>query len=168
MGGSEALIASVFTQVAGTALGMANKPSAPPDNSAQLAAEREAREEEQRKKEADERRRQRENVTEARQLEQKRQDPAAKRQTTLANGATGLTDAAVISAFAKIAPLVLEGGFRGAGRGYGEELSREQLREMMKDPRFSDPARLDKEYVKKVNDGFDALYPGDYIPGSRI
>jgi len=76
--------------------------------------------------------------------------------------------AAVISAFAKIAPLVLEGGFRGAGRGYGEELSREQLREMMKDPRFSDPARLDKEYVKKVNDGFDALYPGDYIPGSRI
>ncbi|MBI9078478.1 MAG: hypothetical protein JEY79_01900 [Pseudodesulfovibrio sp.] len=76
--------------------------------------------------------------------------------------------AAVISAFAKIAPLVLEGGFRGAGRGYGEELTREQLREMMKDPRYHDPVQRDQTYVKKVRKGFETLYPGDYIPGSRI
>ena len=76
--------------------------------------------------------------------------------------------AAVISAFAKIAPLVLEGGFRGSSRGYGEELSRDQLREMMKDPRYSDPAQRDEAYVKKIRQGFETLYPGDYVPGSRI
>jgi len=75
--------------------------------------------------------------------------------------------AAVISAFAKIAPLVLEGGFRGSSRGWGEELTREQLRDMMKDPRYSDPARRDDEYVKKIRQGFESLYPGDYVPGSR-
>ncbi len=75
--------------------------------------------------------------------------------------------AVVISAFAKIAPLVLEGGFRGSSRGYGEELSREQLREMMKDPRYSDPTQRDEAYVKKIRQGFETLYPGDYVPGSR-
>jgi hypothetical protein len=75
--------------------------------------------------------------------------------------------AAVISAFAKMAPLVLEGGFRGSSRGWGEELSRDQLREMMKDPRYSDPTQRDEAYVKKIRQGFETLYPGDYIPGSR-
>jgi hypothetical protein len=76
--------------------------------------------------------------------------------------------AAVINAFAKLAPMVLEGGLRGSARAWGEDLSLERLREMMRDPRFSDPSRRDKEFVKKVNQGFEALYPGDYVPGSRL
>ncbi len=76
--------------------------------------------------------------------------------------------AAVINAFAKIAPLVLESGLRGTGNGWGEELSREKLREMMKDPRYHDPSKRDPEYVKTVRKGFETLYPGDYVPGSRI
>lgn len=76
--------------------------------------------------------------------------------------------AAVISAFAKIAPLVLESGMRSTGSGWGEELSREKLREMMQDPRYHDPIKRDSEYVKKVRKGFETLYPGDYVPGSRL
>ncbi|MBG0791646.1 MAG: hypothetical protein H0S80_14235 [Desulfovibrionaceae bacterium] len=76
--------------------------------------------------------------------------------------------AAVINAFAKLAPMVLEGGLRGSARAWGEDLSLERLREMMRDPRFADPSRRDKEFVKKVNQGFELLYPGDYMPGSRI
>jgi len=76
--------------------------------------------------------------------------------------------AAVISAFAKLAPMVLEGGMRGSARAWGEDLTIERLREMMKDPRFSDPSRRDQDFIKKVNEGFEILYPGDYIPGSRI
>ena len=76
--------------------------------------------------------------------------------------------AAVINAFAKIAPLVLESGLRGAPKGWGEELSREKLREMMQDPRYHDPNKRDSEFVKKVRKGFETLYPGDYVPGSRI
>nr|WP_287411655.1 hypothetical protein [Pseudodesulfovibrio sp.] len=76
--------------------------------------------------------------------------------------------AAVINAFAKIAPLVLEGGLRGSTKGWGEDLSIERLREMMKDPRFSDPSKRDSTFVKKVNEGFEMLYPGDYVPGSRL
>ncbi|MDD3313750.1 hypothetical protein, partial [Pseudodesulfovibrio sp.] len=76
--------------------------------------------------------------------------------------------ATVISAFARIAPLVLESGLRGSARGWGEELSKEKLLEMMRDPRYSDPLKRDNAYVKKVRDGFKTLYPGDYIPGSRI
>ncbi len=82
---------------------------------------------------------------------------------------TGAGDrAAVISAFAKIAPLVLESGLRGAATGWGEELSREKLREMMQDPRYHDPVRRDQAFVKKVRQGFETLYPGDYTPGGRI
>ena len=82
---------------------------------------------------------------------------------------TGAGDrAAVISAFAKIAPLVLEGGLRGSTKGWGEDLTIEQLREMMQDPRYKDPTRRDEKFVKKVNQGFELLYPGDYTPGSRI
>ena len=76
--------------------------------------------------------------------------------------------AAVINAFAKIAPLVLESGLRGTGQGWGEELSREKLREMMQDPRYHDPLKRDPEYVKQVRKGFETLYPGDYAPGSRL
>ena len=82
---------------------------------------------------------------------------------------TGAGDrAAVISAFAKIAPLVLESGLRGSSHGWGEELSREKLREMMRDPRYSDPYHRDDEYIKKVRQGFERLYPGEYVPGSRL
>lgn len=75
---------------------------------------------------------------------------------------------AVINAFARMAPLVLEGGMRGSGSGWGEELSREKLRAMMQDPRYHDPLKRDPEYVKKVRKGFETLYPGDYVPGSRL
>jgi hypothetical protein len=75
--------------------------------------------------------------------------------------------AAVISAFAKIAPLVLESGLRGSARGWGEELSKEKLMEMMRDPRYADPAQRDDGFVNKVREGFKILYPGEYIPGSR-
>ncbi len=82
---------------------------------------------------------------------------------------TGAGDRApVIAAFAKLAPLVLEGGLRGSGGGWGEDLSLERLREMMRDPRFADPARREPDFVKKVNQGFERLYPGDYVPGSRV
>ncbi len=76
--------------------------------------------------------------------------------------------AAVVNAFAKIAPLVLESGLRGTGNGWGEELSREKLREMMQDPRYHDPLKRDPKYVKQVRQGFETLYPGDYVPGGRI
>lgn len=82
---------------------------------------------------------------------------------------TGAGDrAAVISAFARIAPLVLESGMRGAASGWGEELSREKLREMMQDPRYHDPLKRDDAFVAKVRKGFEILYPGDYVPGSRL
>jgi hypothetical protein len=76
--------------------------------------------------------------------------------------------AAVISAFAKIAPLVLESGMRGSGSGWGEELSRGKLREMMQDPRYHDPLNRDPDFVKQGRQGFETLYPGDYVPGSRL
>jgi len=82
---------------------------------------------------------------------------------------TGAGDRApVIAAFAKMAPLVLESGIRGSGDGWGEELSREKLREMMQDPRYHDPIKRDPKYVEKVRKGFETLYPGDYVPGSRL
>ncbi|WP_338668901.1 hypothetical protein [Pseudodesulfovibrio methanolicus] len=76
--------------------------------------------------------------------------------------------AAVIGAFARIAPLVLESGLRGSARGWGEDLTIERLREMMQDPRYKDPTKREDSFVKKVNQGFELLYPGDYVPGSRI
>ena len=76
--------------------------------------------------------------------------------------------AAVINAFAKLAPMVLEGGLRGSAKAWGEDLSLERLREMMQDPRYKDPSHRDKDFVKKVNQGFELLYPGDYVPGSRL
>ena len=90
MGGSEALIASFFTQVVSSAIGVSKKQNSQSDTSAQLAAERKAKEDELAQKEADERRRKRGKVTEARLLERKRMNPALNRQTTLANGGAGL------------------------------------------------------------------------------
>ena len=90
MGGSETLIASFFTQVVSSAIGASQNQARSPDTSAQLAAERKAKEDELAKKEADERRRKRGKVVEARELEKKRLKPAANKQTTLANGGAGL------------------------------------------------------------------------------
>jgi len=79
---------------------------------------------------------------------------------------TGAGDhAAVISAFAKIAPMVLESGLRGSTRGWGEDLSREKLEEMMLDPRYSDPYKRDDAYIRKIREGFKLLYPGKHESG---
>lgn len=83
--------------------------------------------------------------------------------------ATGAGDrAAVISAFARMAPLLLENGLRGEGMDQGPDLTREKLVEMMRDPRYSDPLKRDSAYVKKIRNGFKQLYPGDYVPGTRV
>lgn len=37
--------------------------------------------------------------------------------------------------------------------------NREQLEEMMRDPRYHDPTRRDPAWIKAVEDGFKALYP---------
>ncbi|BCS89091.1 hypothetical protein [Pseudodesulfovibrio sediminis] len=76
--------------------------------------------------------------------------------------------ATVINAFAKIAPLVLESGMRSGAAGWGEDMTIEQLREMMRDPRYHDPSRRDAAFVKKVDQGFELLYPGEYVSGNRI
>ena len=75
--------------------------------------------------------------------------------------------AAVISAFARMAPLVLEGSLRGASPGFEKGLTKAKLQEMMKDPRYHDPLRRDDEFVRKIQDGFKALYPGQYSPNGR-
>lgn len=93
------------------------------------------------------------------------------RQTALAVGGEELLDAleatragnraAVISAFARMAPLVLEGRFKGR-KGMNEgEASAQKLREMMRDPRYADPTRRDPEFVKRIEDGFRSLYPAE-------
>ncbi|MUM77277.1 hypothetical protein GKC30_06500 [Pseudodesulfovibrio sp. F-1] len=71
MGGSPALITSVFSGVAGV-LGAGQQRSSGSNRSAELAAERARQEEEQRQKEARERKREREKLLEARTVEQKR------------------------------------------------------------------------------------------------
>lgn len=91
MGGGTAALSMV-----GSVLGMVsnmskahNRPEAP-DNSAQLEAQRRAREEEQRKEEAAQRHKDRERVLEAREMDKKR--AAAKGKTTLSAGAAGLLE----------------------------------------------------------------------------
>ncbi|WP_285907464.1 hypothetical protein [Pseudodesulfovibrio pelocollis] len=71
MGGSPALITSVFSSVVG-ALGSGQQRQSGSDRSAELAAERARQEEEQRLKEARERKREREKLLEARTVDQKR------------------------------------------------------------------------------------------------
>lgn len=91
------------------------------------------------------------------------------RQTALAVGGEDLLDAlestragdraAVISAFARMAPLVLEGRFKGRKGVTDEILDRSRLQEMMRDPRYSDPIRRDADFVRRIEEGFRALYP---------
>lgn len=90
MGGSGiSLISSVIGMIAS-----ADKPSVP-DNSANLEAERKAREEEQRQKEAAERRRERDKVMEARSAEKTSE---VKAKSLLASGSAGLKEDATVAA----------------------------------------------------------------------
>ncbi|KAB1441655.1 hypothetical protein [Pseudodesulfovibrio senegalensis] len=74
---------------------------------------------------------------------------------------TGAGDrAAVISAFARLAPLVLEGRFRNERAASGVPLDRAQLEAMMRDPRYHDPLERDPEWVRRIEEGFQTLYPG--------
>lgn len=101
----------------------------------------------------------------------------AARQTALALGGedllgildeTGAGDrAAVINALARVAPLVLEGSLRHRAVPGAGALTLERLREMMRDPRYSDPSARDPEFVRRVVQGFETLYPGEYQPGPR-
>lgn len=93
------------------------------------------------------------------------------RQAALAVGGEELLDAleqtragnraSVINAFARMAPLVLEGRFRGRKGLEDGEMTPDKLREMMRDPRYSDPLRRDPAFVQRIEEGFKALYPGE-------
>jgi hypothetical protein len=48
----------------------------------------------------------------------------------------------------------------------GAGLSDAKLREMMRDPRYTDPTRRDPEFVKQIEDGWRTLYPGP-MPASH-
>lgn len=63
----------------------------------------------------------------------------------------------VLNAFAEIAPLVTEGKFKGPKGLRNKGYTREELREMQKDPRFRDPRKRDEAFVKKVRDGYENL-----------
>lgn len=99
------------------------------------------------------------------------------RQAVLALGGETLLDALdrsgagdraeVINAFAKVAPLILEGRFKGGGADNGPGMTKARLREMMRDPRYLDPVRRDPDFVAQVTRGFEALYPGEYTQESR-
>ncbi len=78
---------------------------------------------------------------------------------------TGAGDrASVISAFARLAPLVLEGRFRNNGAESESPLDRSQLETMMRDPRYHDPLERDPQWVRRIEDGFRALCPGRNRP----
>lgn len=93
------------------------------------------------------------------------------RQAAMAVGGEELLDAlertgagnraAVINAFARMAPLVLEGRFRGRKGLENGKMTPEKLREMMRDPRYSDPLKRDESFVRRIEEGFRALYPGE-------
>lgn len=57
--------------------------------------------------------------------------------------------------------LGLKGGKGPLGdpKNGGEPLTKEQLREMMQDPKYYDPDHRDDAYVKKIRAGFEALHP---------
>ncbi|WP_320174939.1 capsid assembly protein [Maridesulfovibrio sp.] len=63
----------------------------------------------------------------------------------------------VLNAFAEIAPLVTESKFKGPKKGKSGVYTREELRKMQQDPRFSDPTKRDDAYVKKVREGYKEL-----------
>lgn len=66
------------------------------------------------------------------------------------------SDSRVLEAFARIRPLVAEGSLRNGAPADGQ-LTREQLREMQRDPRYADPQRRDPEFVKRIEAGYQAL-----------
>lgn len=76
-------------------------------------------------------------------------------------------DACVVQAFARMAPLVSEPGLRGKDAGAAGSLTPQRLREMMRDPRYFDPSRRDADFVRQVQQGFEALYPGEQAPAAR-
>jgi hypothetical protein len=76
-------------------------------------------------------------------------------------------DACVVQAFARMAPLVSESSLRGKNAGAAASLTPQRLREMMRDPRYFDPSRRDADYVRQVQQGFEALYPGEQTPAPR-
>ena len=76
-------------------------------------------------------------------------------------------DACVLQAFARMAPLVSESSLRGKIAGPAASLTPQRLREMMRDPRYYDPARRDPDYVRQVQQGFETLYPGEQPPAQR-
>lgn len=81
---------------------------------------------------------------------------------------TGAGDkAAVVNAFARVAPLLLEGRLRNRGPAGVEPLTEARLKEMMRDPRYFDPTRRDPDFVRQVTEGFERLHPGLYEPGAR-
>lgn len=66
-------------------------------------------------------------------------------------------NAIVLNAFARLAPQVTEGKLKGPKKGKSGVYTREELRKMQQDPRFSDPAKRDEAYVKKVRAGYEKL-----------
>lgn len=76
---------------------------------------------------------------------------------------TGAADRAVlINALARVAPLVLEGSLRHQGADGPQALGLEELRAMIRDPRYHDPSRRDPSFVARVDQGFQRLFPGSY------
>lgn len=59
-----------------------------------------------------------------------------------------------------------EGHFR-PGETEAGGLTKAKLREMKRDPRYHDPAQRDPDFVKQVEAGYDALYPGDQNASSE-
>ena len=76
-------------------------------------------------------------------------------------------DACVLQAFARMAPLVSESSLRGRNPGPAASLTPQRLREMMRDPRYFDPARRDPDFVRQVQQGFESLYPGEQTTSTR-
>lgn len=76
-------------------------------------------------------------------------------------------DARVVQAFARVAPMVSESALRGHEAAPAQGVNPQRLREMMRDPRYHDPSRRDADYVRQVQQGFDALYPGEKQQNSR-
>jgi hypothetical protein len=67
--------------------------------------------------------------------------------------------ASVINAFARIAPHVVEGGIKGGGDA--PQVTRAELNEMRRDPRYADPARRDPAYVAHVNKLMETVPPDE-------
>lgn len=60
------------------------------------------------------------------------------------------------------APRVLEGSLRHQGADGPQALGLEELRSMIRDPRYHDPSRRDPSFVARVDKGFQRLFPGSY------